>query len=84
MKQSNDVTIINTSFVHHCLLLIQICHPSELGLGVGDKVSVEYLGMDSLGKHQISRKTLLEPLNPPADTPLHVRIADKEIQGVLN
>ena len=40
---------------------LQVAHPSQLGLEVGDTVNVKYLGRDFLGRHQISRKELFEP-----------------------
>lgn len=41
-----------------------IKHPSELGLLVGDTISVKYLGLDPISKrHRISRKALLGEWN---------------------
>lgn len=45
-------------------LLLQIAHPSQIGVAVGDTVNVKYLGKDFLGKHLVSRKALIDPPKP--------------------
>ncbi len=51
------------SVPHTPSLFLQITHPSQIGVVVGDTVNVKYLGKDFLGKHLVSRKALTEP--PP-------------------
>ena len=46
----------------------QMTHPNELGVEVGHKLSVKYLGRDPItGRHRTSRKALL-PSAPTAHT----------------
>ena len=51
-------------------LPVQISHPTELGLEVGQTINVKYYGRDPVsGRHNISRKAILNaPLTTDSET----------------